>query len=153
MVHLTYAQRESLKKVVLTASIQKLTISETQAYIKDKLDFDMSLDYIWRLKSSLRKDSRKQLSIYQKDKFAYMDEVFFKRVEEYQNYQNILYTLIANNKDKPEAQVKAVAEISKITESFINLFQDLPAITRLGVDAFPPPTTTATATTTESPDL
>jgi hypothetical protein len=44
MVHLTYAQRESLKKAVLTATIERLTIAETQQYVKEKLGLDMSLD-------------------------------------------------------------------------------------------------------------
>jgi hypothetical protein len=43
MVHLTYAQRESLKKAVLTASINRLTVPETKDFIKEKLGFDISL--------------------------------------------------------------------------------------------------------------
>jgi hypothetical protein len=80
MVHLTYAQREPLKKAVLTATIQRLTIAETQQYVKEKLGFEMSLDYIWRIKANLKKASQNQLVIYQKDRFAYIEELFFKRV-------------------------------------------------------------------------
>ena len=79
MVHLTYAQRELLKKVVLTATVQRLTIAETQEYVKEKLGLDMSLDYICRVKSDLRKASQNQLIKFQKDKFAYIEEAFFIR--------------------------------------------------------------------------
>jgi hypothetical protein len=137
MVHLTYAQREALKKVVLTATIQRLTIAETQQYVKEKVGLDMSLDYIWRVKSNLKKASQNQLAIYQKDKFAYIEEIFFKRVAELENNQDILRNIIANNEDRPEAQIKAVAELSQITILLRKIFEMLPSTTRLGVDAFP----------------
>jgi hypothetical protein len=139
MVHLTYAQRESLKKAVLTATIQRLTIAETQQYVKEKLGFDMPLDYIWRVKANLKKASQNQLSVYQKDKFAYIKEAFFKRVAELENNQDILRNIIAKNGDRPEAQIKAVAELNQITLLLRKLFEMLPFTTRLGIDAFPSP--------------
>jgi hypothetical protein len=138
VVHLTYAQRESLKKAVLTATIQRLTIAETQQYVKEKLGLDMSPDYIWKIKSNLRKASQNQLVIYQKDRFAYIEELFFKRVAELENNQDILRNIIAKNEDRPEAQIKAVAELNQITVLLGKFFELLPSIARLGIDAFPP---------------
>jgi hypothetical protein len=137
MVHLTYAQRESLKKAVLTATIQRLTIAETQQYAKEKLGLDMSLDYIWKIRANLKKTSQNQLVIYQKDRFAYIEELFFKRVAELENNQDILRNIIAKNEDRPEAQIKAVAELNQITVLLGKFFEMLPSITRLGIDAFP----------------
>ena len=136
-MHLTYAQRESLKKAVLTASINRLTISETKDFVKDKLGFDMSLDYLWRLKASLRKESEKQLNAYRKDKFAYIDEAFTKRLREFEDNQTILRTIIYSNEDNPEAQIKAVAQLNETSILIHNLFSELPNLVNgLGADAF-----------------
>ena len=86
-----------------------------QQYVTEKMQVDISIDYLRHVKSSLRKDSQKQLSIYQKDRFAYIEEVFFKRITEYENNQDILRNIIANNADKPEVQIRAVAELNDIS--------------------------------------
>jgi hypothetical protein len=97
----------------------------------------MSLDYLWKLKASLRKESEKQLNIYRKDKFAYIDETFTKRLREFEDNQTILRTIIYSNKDNPEAQIKAVAQLNETTILIHNLFSMLPnLIGGLGVDAF-----------------
>jgi len=137
MPRLTVAQRESLKKAILTASINRLTIAETKDFVKDKLGFDMSLDYLWRLKASLRKESQEQIDVYRKDKFAYIDEAFTKRLREFEDNQSILRTIIYSNKDNPEAQIKAVAQLNETTILIHNLFSMLPNLVNgLGVDAF-----------------
>jgi hypothetical protein len=102
----------------------------------------MSLDYLWKLKASLRKESEKQLNIYRKDKFAYIDETFTKRLREFEDNQTILRTIIYSNKDNPEAQIKAVAQLNETTILIHNLFSMLPnLIGGLGVDAFSSSTT------------
>lgn len=136
MVHLTYAQRESLKKAVLTCNIHRLTIAETQQYVKTRLGFDMSLDYIWRLRASLKNDRKKHFEDLQKDRYTFLDESFFKRVAELENNQTILHNIIYNNADNPEAQIKAVTQLNEITVLIHNLFETLPSITKLGIDAF-----------------
>jgi len=97
----------------------------------------MSLDYLWRLKASLRKESEKQIDVYRKDKFAYIDEAFTKRLREFEDNQTILHTIIYNNRDNPEAQIKAVAQLNETTILIHNLFSMLPNLVNgLGVDAF-----------------
>ena len=152
MSKLTRAQKEQLKRCIIDCTVRRLTFAEMQQYIKERLQIDISTDYLSHVRSSLRRDSQKLLNVYHKDRFAFIDEVFFKRVKEYENYQNILQNIIANNADKPEVQIKAVAELNDITVSLTNMFQDLPYITRLGVDAFFPPPIAA-ATSPESSDV
>lgn len=57
MSKLTFAQRENLKKAVITASIHRLTTSETQDFVREKLGLEMSYDYIGHLKASVRNNS------------------------------------------------------------------------------------------------
>lgn len=153
MSKFTQAQKEQLKRCVIESTVRRLTFVEMQQYVKEKMQLEISIDYLGRIKNSLRKDSQKQLSIYHKDKFAFVEEIFFKRVKEYEHYQHILHDIIANSPDNPIAQVKAIHELSEITASLANLFHDLPGILSYGVDSFPrtPPTPTTTTTPSESP--
>lgn len=50
--------------------------------------------------------------------------------------------IIANNADKPEVQIKAVAQLIEITRSLSDMFDGLPLIIKSAVvDAFPPKST------------
>src|SRR5436190_22957194 len=103
MTHLSFAQRESLKKAVITAGIHRLTISETCDMIRDKLGLEMSYDYIAHIKAALKKESEKQIDLYKKDKFAFIEGAFSKRLAELEDNQTILRNIIANNAaDNPE---------------------------------------------------
>jgi hypothetical protein len=46
---------------------------------------------------------------------------------------------LPKNGNKPEAQIKAVAELVQITIWLRKLFELLPSTTKLGIDAFPLP--------------
>ena len=70
------------------------------------------------------------------DRTAYIDEMVFKRIAELEDNQTILRNIIDNNEDNPEAQIKAVAELNETTILISQLFEMLPSITSLGVDAF-----------------
>jgi len=86
---------------------------------------------------SLRHESEKQIDVYRKDKFAFIDEAFTKRLREFEDNQTILHTIIYNNKDNPEAQIKAVAQLNETIILIHNLFSELPNLVNgLGVDAF-----------------
>ncbi len=136
MVHLTFAQRESLKKAVTTAMIHRLSTSETCDMIRHKLGIEMSYDYIAHMKADLKKESEKQIEIYKKDKFAFIEGAFSKRLAEFEDNQNILRTIIYSNKDNPEAQIKAVVALNDTITLIANLFQMLPSMNGLGMDAF-----------------
>jgi hypothetical protein len=60
MVHLTYAQRDSLKNVITIANIRRLSTAETVDFMKEKLGFDMSFGHIAHVKAELKKDSKKK---------------------------------------------------------------------------------------------
>jgi hypothetical protein len=135
MVHLTYPQRELLKKAVITAGIHRLTISETCDMVRDKLGLEMSFDYIAHLKADLKKDTKKKLDLYKKDKFAFVEEIFFKRVAELEDSQVTLQNIIDNSKDD-EIRIKAISELTNISTLISNYYLQLPNFSSLGVDAF-----------------
>jgi hypothetical protein len=86
-----------------------------------------------RLHEDVKKCLENQLKTYAIDRTAYIDEMVFKRMAELEDNQTILRNII----DNPEAQIKAVAELNETTILISQLFEMLPIITRLGVDAFP----------------
>jgi hypothetical protein len=96
----------------------------------------MSPGYIAHLKGALRRESEKELDLYKKDKFAFIEGAFTKRVRELEDNQEILRRIIANNPNDPNAQVKAVLALNETIVLIANLFQMLPNMHGLGMDAF-----------------
>jgi hypothetical protein len=47
--------------MVLDSILQRLTAVETQAYVKDKLGVEISIDHLRHVKMELRQDSKKEL--------------------------------------------------------------------------------------------
>jgi hypothetical protein len=137
MSKLTQAQKEQLKRCVIDCIVRRLTLIDTQQYVKQKMHVEISTEYIRHLRSSLKHDLENQLKTYAIDRTAYIDEMVFKRMAELEDNQTILRNIIDNNEDNPEAQIKAVAELNETTVLIANLFELLPQITRLGVDASP----------------
>ena len=104
--------------------------------IRNKLGVDMSPRYIAHLKAGLRRESEKQLELYKKDKFAFIEGAFSKRLAELEYNQETLRRIIATNPNDPNAQVKAVLALNETIVLIANLFQMLPNMHGLGMDAF-----------------
>jgi transposase len=70
MSKLTKEQKEQLKTCVVDSTIRHLTTIEMQQYVREKMGVDISIDYLWHVKSDIKKDSEAELNLYQKDRFA-----------------------------------------------------------------------------------
>jgi hypothetical protein len=136
MSKLSEAQKEQLKRCVIDCTVRRLTLIDTQQYVKQKMHIEISIEYIRHLRSSLKHDLEDQLKTYAIDRTAYIDEMVFKRIAELEDNQTILRNIIDNNQDNPEAQIKAVAELNETSILISQLFEMLPSITSLSVDAF-----------------
>jgi hypothetical protein len=100
------------------------------------MNVELSTEYLRHLRKSLKKDLGKQLQSYQTDRVSYVDAMVFQRVKELEQNQDILRRIIEHNDDKPEEQVKAVVALNETTVLIRSLFEMLPNICSLGVDAF-----------------
>jgi hypothetical protein len=135
MSKLSQAQKEQLKQCVIDCSIRRLTAVETQQYIHDKMNgLDITIDYLRHLKSDLKKDSEKELNLYQKDRFAYLNSIFFDRVEELKFMQKTLHEVIENEGDS-ETKIKAVNQLQSITSQLARYYGQLPQIASFGATA------------------
>jgi hypothetical protein len=93
----------------------------------------MSPGYIAHLKAGLRRESEKQLELYKKDKFAFIEGAFSKRLAELEYNQETLRRIIATNTNDAYVQVKAVLALNETIVLIANLFQMLPNMHGLGM--------------------
>jgi hypothetical protein len=77
----TNVQKEHFRHLVLDCIIQRLTTQESLQYIKNKLGSEIGADHFNHVKADLKRDVKKSLRYLQKDRFAYVRELF-DRIEE-----------------------------------------------------------------------
>lgn len=135
MSKLTQVQKEQLKRCIMDCTIRRLSTIETQKYISDRMQVEISTDYIRHAKMDIKKDSEKQMNAYRKEKFAFLDEIFFTRVEELKLLQKTLHEIIETEEDN-EIRIKAANELTGITTLLSNYYEQLPGMSQLGVEAF-----------------
>ena len=88
MSKLTQIQKEQLKRIILDSTLQRLTTAKTQAHVKDKLGVEITIDYLNHVKmEAARQDSQKELDHLRKNRFSYMNHLFFERVYEVKKMQ------------------------------------------------------------------
>jgi hypothetical protein len=124
----TNIEKEHLKQIVLDCIIQRLTTEESLLYIKGKLGFEISQDYFNHLRARLKKETRKNLEYLQKDRFAYIQNNFFDRVEEIKYMQRMLWELVNNNEDKLNLQLSCLSELRELTVLLTDFYDKLPMV-------------------------
>ncbi len=134
-------QKEVFKRLVLDCILQRLTTEESLDYInskvKSKYDIEIGSDYFRHIKMELRQDSKKELDHLRKNRFAYMNHLFFERVDEVKNMQRKLWQIITDNQEeKPDIAIRSIAELHKLSNSLAQMFEMLPVLGRLPSDSF-----------------
>jgi hypothetical protein len=134
-------QKEVFKRLVLDCILQRLTTEESLDYINTKLkakyDIEIGPDYVKHIKMELRQDSQKELNHLRKDRLAYMNHLFFERIDEVKNMQRKLWEIITSNQEeKPEVAVKCISELHKLSESLCQMYEMLPLLGQLPSNAF-----------------
>ena len=137
MSKLTSTQKEQLKRIILDTVLQRLTMAETQAHVKNKLGVEISIDYLNHIKTELKQDSQKELNHLRKNRFSYMNHLFFERADELKNMQHKLWEIITSNQeDKPDIAIKSISELHKLSNSLCQMYEMLPVLGRLPSDSF-----------------
>jgi hypothetical protein len=124
----TNEQKQEIKQLVIEIIVKRLTAVESQQYISQKLKIQISLDYLNHLKASLKTDMKKELLSIQKDKYLFVESTFVDRKHELEALQKMLHNIVANNADKPDVQVNAIARLHEISVSLGGLYDILPII-------------------------
>ena len=123
----TSKQKEQFKQLVLESIIQRLTIEETQNYIKSKMNIDVSVEWISKTKAKLKQEAKDILLFLKKDKHAY-NILFWENIEEIRLYQKHLWKIYHNNIKRPEIQLRCIYELKQNTILLSNFHELLPLI-------------------------
>ena len=123
----TDIQKEHFKHLVLDCIVQRLTTQESLQYVKDKLGSEIGADHFNHVRAELKQDVKKNLKHLQKDRFAYIRELF-DRIEEIRFIQKRLWKMIQDNSDKPFLQKSCLSELHQSTITLCNLYDALPAV-------------------------
>ena len=123
----TDIQKEHFKHLVLDCIVQRLTTQESLQYVKDKLGSEIGADHFNHVRAQLKQDVKKNLKHLQKDRFAYIRELF-DRIEEIRFIQKRLWKMIQDNPDKPILQKSCLSELHQSTITLCNLYDALPAV-------------------------
>jgi hypothetical protein len=124
----TDVEKEHLKQIVSDCIIQRLTTEESLLYIKDKFGLEISQDYFNHMRASLRKSAEKNLKYLQKDRFAYIQNIFFERIQEIEYMQKMLWEIVNDNQDKPNLQLSCLSELRELTILLTNFYDKLPIV-------------------------
>jgi hypothetical protein len=124
----TNEQKQEIKQLVIETIVKRLTAVESQQYISQKLKIQISLDYLNHLKASLKTDMKKRVVISSEDKYLFVESTFVDRKHELEALQKMLHNIVANNADKPDVQVNAIARLHEISVSLGGLYDILPII-------------------------
>ena len=123
----TDIQKEHFKHLVLDCIVQRLTTQESLQYVKNKLGSKIGADHFNHVRARLKQDVKKNLKHLQKDRFAYIRELF-DRIEEIRFIQKRLWKMIQDNPDKPFLQKSCLSELHQSTITLCNLYDALPAV-------------------------
>jgi hypothetical protein len=129
MSKLTQIERDELKRHVLDSIVRRLTTKETQEYIKEKMNgLDISFSYLLHIRASLRKDSMNQLQTYQKDRTAFLTEIFVLPVEELKLMKKTLHHIIENEGEDTEIRIKAINQLQSVNVQMLDYYRQLPQV-------------------------
>jgi hypothetical protein len=131
----------SFKRLVLDCILQRLTAEESLKYINAKLrgkyNLEVGLDHFKHIKTELRQDSKKELDHLRKDRFSYMNHLFFERADDLKNMQRKLWQIIIDNEvDKPDVAIRSISELHNLSNSLCQMYEMLPVLGRLPSDSF-----------------
>jgi hypothetical protein len=139
---LTQVQKQQLKDLVLDATVRRLTNLEMTEYVQNKMGITISQDYLAHVKTSIKKDRKQTFEELRKDRYLFINSIFFDRVEELRYMQKVLHQVIETNEDDGDIQIKAVVQLQSITNQLSQYHIALPNVAKYEVadinTLFPP---------------
>ena len=73
-------QKDYLKQLIVECEVQRFTVEESMAYIKERLKDEISVEHFYYMKRQIKKNLGTRLSYLRKDRTAFIAEIFFRRV-------------------------------------------------------------------------
>jgi hypothetical protein len=124
-------QKDYLKQLIVECEIQRFTVEESMAYIKEKLKDEISVEHFYHMKRQIRKSLDTKLGYLRKDRTAFLDQLFFRRVSEIEKLQKEQWRLYNDNVNNPHLQKDCLHELHQLTVTIANMYDALPRLTGL----------------------
>jgi hypothetical protein len=132
MSKLTIQQRKQLQEICKETLIKKLSQKEAHTYVNNsKLGFEISFDYVQKVRNEVSKNAKEQLLHLEKDQYALIQSLFFDRKDELEQMQKVLWSIIDNNNNNkqlntPDIQIKAIEQLHIVSDRLVHLYHSLP---------------------------
>jgi hypothetical protein len=80
------------------------------------------------MRTSLKKSAEKNLKYLQKDRFVYIQNIFFDRIQELEYMQKMVWEIVNDNQDKPNLQLSCLSELRELTVLLTDFYDKLPIV-------------------------
>jgi hypothetical protein len=124
-------QKDYLKQLIVECEVQRFTVEESMAYIKEKLKDEISVEHFYYMRRQIKKSLDTKLGYLRKDRTAFIDQLFFRRVSEIEKLQKEQWHLYNDNVDNPHLQKDCLRELHQLTITLANMYDALPRLTGL----------------------
>ena len=131
----TDLERQQLKQLVIEATIQRLSVDETLAYIHQRMGQTISSDYLRHIRAANKNTAGHRIAHLQKDRYAYL-QIFFDRIDELRAYQSEQWRIYHENTERPLIQYACLKELHQLTISLGNYYDVLPSLTSSYVPSY-----------------
>jgi hypothetical protein len=101
------------------------------AYIREKLKDEISVEHFYYMRRQIKKRLDTKLSYLHKDRTAFIDQLFFRRVSELEMLQKEQWRLYNDNANNPHLQKDCLRELHQLTITLANMYDVLPQLTGL----------------------
>ena len=128
-------QRKYIKQLVIESEVQRFTMEETQAYIKERIKQDISMAYLYTVKRNIKKNVGTRLAYLQKHRTAFIAE-FFNRADEVKKYQKDLWQIYHAHPSDGHLQKDCLRELHQLTITLGNMYAALPAYSGLSLQDY-----------------
>lgn len=128
MPKFTFAQRRQIKDCLVQCRIKRLSREESQAFIRAKTQFELSIRQIDTYIKQLKMTAPKQLEDLRESRWEFLDEVF-KTKDEIEQYIKEAWILFHTSQGDKYLQLNCLKELHQLTLTRSNIIDVLPHYT------------------------
>jgi hypothetical protein len=127
MSKFTYAQKALVKSIVAALTINRIPESEIAQAVFDQTGKTITKTSLFRIRQTIKKESFHWYSKLREGEYEYLHE-FKERINEIIDLQKKAHRIFDDNKNNPDIQLDAIAELRKLNEVLSNYFSVAPSI-------------------------
>ena len=113
--------------MVATLTLKRMTDNEIIEQIQKQTGQTVTRNTIYKIRQNIKKDSYQWYKSMREDSYSYLHE-FKERVNEIVQLQQMLHSIIDNNKHLPSVQINAISELHKLNITLSNYIEVLPTV-------------------------